>query len=370
MSRPVTAIAVVNIPGRPHGGVRVHRPAAGKNSHRVVWTDNAGRQRELTRVGYDEALAAAQDKAVELASEVAGENLSDEEDPNLGDLLDHYLYGAGRSERWTSPKSARRPAQLARRVLTDDDLNVPGGVLVTDPSRTALTMIMRRAVERGCPEGGGEYAKTGALLKTVIDVAERDGLVDLPFGNPMDGMRYRISDYESSDAPQLMTVRYVGDEERPPTDRVLQFIDAATRRFGPIEGLFIGVLAFGGARPGEAIGLGPAQVRQDRAGLLIDRQVLELRRSEVEAGGTGTQIFKLPKWNLKRNAWVAPDIHAQLVELSEQVIAKGGGDSALLFPQRVDWPRQRVFARGRWETHWTWPVYAFRHHYANFLLKD
>ncbi|HEX2857192.1 MAG TPA: hypothetical protein VHO26_06910 [Propionibacteriaceae bacterium] len=389
MSRPITAMAVIDIPGRRHGGVRIHQPAAGKASHRVIWTDATGRQRELTRVGYDNALAAARDKAVELAAEVTGDDPDD--DPTLGDLVDHYLNGPGRSERWTSPKSARRPAQIARRVLTLEDLDLPASGVVTDPTQAAVRAVMRRAVERGCPEGGGEYAKTGALLKTVFDVAYRDGLIDLPLGNPLDRLRYRTADYEASDSPQLSTVRYVGEEERPPTDRVLDFQAAATRMFGPAEGLFIGVLAFGGARPGEAIGLGPGQIRRDRAGLLIDRQVLELRRTEAAASGTATQVFKLPKWNLRRNAWVAPDLHERLVDLADQTIRAGGGPDSVLFPHRaggprwqgnwrrdvfnrvaheIEWPHEKVFVRGRWETHWLWPVYAFRHHYANYLLKD
>ena len=392
MARATTALVDIEIPGRARGGVRVHRPAEGKASYRVVWTDNERRQRERTFRSYQLALDAAHAPALSLASAAGQADSTPSVAVTLGDLVDHYLFGAGRSPKWTSPKSARRPRDIARRVLTATDLALPVEQLVGRQGVPHLAAIMQRAEALGCPPGGGEYDKTGQLLNTLLTVGARDGLLDLSAGNPMTVIKYRISDYQLSDAPQLQTVRYVGEEERPSTDRVHEFIDAARHRFGNREALYFETLAFGGLRPAEANGLGPGQIREDRAGLLVDRQLMELRR--VETSGTGqTQRFALPKWGLKRNAWIAPDVHERLTELAAQVRRDSDlpPGQQVLFPaphggyrwqqnfrrtvfcvvaQEVGWPTVTVQTRGRAEQHYEWPLYAFRHHYANFLLKD
>src|SRR4051812_40537220 len=104
-----TALFVVDITGRARGGVRVNRPSPGKSSFRVLWTDDDGRQRERTRTSLQEAETLAETIAVELAQQQVATPVNE---PTLGDLLVYHLDGPGRSEKWTSEKSERRPAQI------------------------------------------------------------------------------------------------------------------------------------------------------------------------------------------------------------------------------------------------------------------
>jgi integrase len=386
MPRATTALVVFDIPGRERGGVRILRPAAGKSSYRVLWTEEDGTCRERTRTNRELAEATAESVAVGLAAAVQvlpGSN------PTLGDLLDYHLHGAGRPNRWTSEKSARRPAQIARRIFSEVDLARPAHDYLVPEGRLLLQDILNRAALAGCIPGGAEYEKAGALMKRLFDVAANDGLLALPAGNPMSGMRYRLQEYNADPSPQLLTVNYIGPELRPPTERVLEFIDAAERRFGAREGRYVEVLAFGGLRPGEANGLSGAQLRTDHPGILVNRQLLELTAAEARAAGGESQQFRPPKWGHLRNAAYPAPLLMKLREFAE---TNPSGPKGVLFPnmscagfrrqgnwrrdvfhpiaEYVGWPTQNVSIRGREETHWVWPVYAFRHHYANFLLKD
>lgn len=384
MARPTTALVIYEIPGRALGCVRVHRPAAGKASYRVLWTDNTGAQRERTRTTLDAADAVAARIANDLAAQ---QPVADLLDPSLGDLLVHHLDGPGRSPRWRSEKSARRPAQIAKRILDPNDLRIPLSEFVGPDGHAILTNIMRRAQQRGCHPGTSEYAKAGGLLKTLFDIAARDGFLPCAT-NPMDQIPYRLHEFTADPDPRMLTVHYVGEELRPPTNRVLDFIDATQRLFGRREALYVETLAFSGARPGEANALTERQLRTDRPGVLIDQQVLELTAAEASAVDGNSTPFRLPKWQRKRNAFVPPTLLEQLRDLggSETI-----GPHGVLFPSpsglirrqgnwrrdvfnpvatHVGWPSHEVVIRGRSERHWLWSVYAFRHHYANYLLKD
>jgi integrase len=377
MGRPTTALLTVEIPGRG-GTVRVHRPSQGKASFRVVWTDDQQKSRERTFTDQQAAETAAQQIAEGLALGVAVERVVE---PTLGDLLAYHLFGDGRSKKWRSPKSARRPAQIARRVLVTDDLDLRASDLCRPAGHSPLQVIMDRAEQRGCEPGGGEYAKTEALLKTLFDIAERDGLLTMPYGNPMADIPYRLQEFSADPERGMLEVKYVGEELRPPTDRVLEFIDAARTMFGE-------TLAFAGLRPGEANALSDTQLRTDHDGLTINQQLLELTAAEAAELGRETMMFCLPKWRQIRNAWLPPGLLERLQELatSERL-----GPQGVLFPspsgklrrqgnwrrnvfipvaEHVGWPRQEEYKRGRVERPWLWPTYAFRHHYANYLLKD
>lgn len=385
MPRPSTALLVYEIPGRRFGAVRVHRPAEGKRSFRVVWTDDTGRQRERTATNVMAAEALAEQVATDLAALQPGTALSD---PTLGDLLVYHLDGPGRSKKWRSEKSARRPAQIAKRILDPLDLTIPARDFVGPDGHALLTAIMTRAQQRGCRPGTSEYAKAGGLLKTLFDIAARDGLVTLGEGNPMSTVPYRLHEFAADPDPKMLTVNYVGEELRPPTDRVLDFIAATEKMYGWREARYVETLAFAGTRPGEANALTVAQLRTDRPGLLIDQQILELTASEASALDGNSQPFRLPKWQRKRNAFIPPHLLEQLhsIAAADQV-----GQFGVLFPSpsghlrrqgnwrrdvfnpvaaHVGWPSRQVVTRGRVERHWLWPVYAFRHHYANYLLKD
>ena len=92
MARPITALTVYEIPGRHRGAVRVHRPAVGKSSYRVVWTDNDGKQRERTYPSEDVATTAAATLAESLAYAV---RVGIPDALTFEHVLDHYLYGDG-----------------------------------------------------------------------------------------------------------------------------------------------------------------------------------------------------------------------------------------------------------------------------------
>lgn len=385
MARPSTALVAYDIPGRRRGGVRVLQPASGKASYRVLWTDDAGRQRERTRTVFEGAEALAESIATDLAAQQPVRGLVD---PTLGDLLIYHLDGPGRSKKWRSEKSARRPAQIARRLLAAADLAMPASRLVGPEGHAVLTAIMQRAQQRGCRPGSSEYAKAGGLLKTLLDIAERDDLLAMPAGNPMTAIPYRLHDFAADPDPRMLTVHYVGEELRPPTDRVLEFIDATEKRFGWREARYVETLAFAGTRPGEANALTVRQLRTDRPGLLIDQQVLELTAGEAVAIDGDSLPFRLPKWQRQRNAFLPPRLLNDLRTIAE---SHRLGPHGVLFPSprgqirrqgnwrrdvfnpiaaHVGWPTQDVVVRGRQERHWVWPVYGFRHHYANYLLKD
>lgn len=384
MVRPSNALIRFDIPGRRLGGVRVNQPAAGKRSYRVLWTDDNGSQRERTKPSLVEAEALAESIAIALAGNQPG----DHNDATLGDLLVYHLDGPGRSPKWTSEKSARWVAAVARRIFTEQDLTRDAHEYCSIEGRRLVQGILDRAARAGCKPGSSGYAKAGGLLKTLFDIGERDGMLTLPDGNPMQGMRYRLHHFSAAPSPELLTVNYIGPEQRPPTDRVHDFIDATRQMFGTREARYVEVLAFAGLRPGEANGLTRAQLRTDRPGLRIDQQLLELTPKEAAASGGETQQLRPPKWGQFRNAFYPQTLLDGLFEL---VDAQPIGPNGVLFPTRsgalrrqgnwrrgvfipvatrVGWPTERVVMRGRVETHWVWPVYAFRHHYANYLLKD
>lgn len=106
MSRPTTALTIFDIPERLRGPVRVHRPATGKASYRVIWTDDDGKQRERTFRDEASADQAAASIAEGLARSVPLEGRTA---LTLEHLLDRYLYGDGMSRNWRSEKSVRRP---------------------------------------------------------------------------------------------------------------------------------------------------------------------------------------------------------------------------------------------------------------------
>jgi len=385
MPRPTNALIVFDIPGRKRGGVRVNKPSAGKASYRVLWRDDVGGTRELNSTDLHEAEAIAEHVARTLA---VGEPILPA-DPTLGDLIVHYLYGAGRSPRWTSEKSVRRIAGVARRILTQADLDLRLSAYAGPNGPAMLQRILDHAASIGCPPGRGEYEKAGILLKTLFTVAERDRLASLPFGNPMQGIRYAVHHFTADPDPQLLTVNYVGPELRPPTERVLDFIDATEKRFGSREARFVEVLAFGGLRPGEACALKPSSLRVDRPGLRITEQLMELSTEDAAKTASGDTLqFRPPKWGKHRNAYYPSSLLERLFELDQK---KEGGAAGVLFPtsngrlrrqsnwrrdvfvpiaKQLGWPTRHVHRRGREQEHFVWPVYAFRHHYANFLLKD
>lgn len=385
MPRPSTALVLFDIPGRRYGGVRVNSPSKNQ-SFRILYTDDEGRPRERTKVGKDRAVAEAEVIARDLA---ARQHTFRVNNPNLADIMAYYAEGPGRPKRWTSEKSARRPKAIARRIFTAQDLNRPAADYCGADGPQLLQTILDRAARAGCAPGSSEYAKAGGLLKTLFDVAARDNLVALPYGNPAQHLRYRLHEFHASPDPQLLTVNYVGPELRPSTDRVLEFIEATREMFGDREALYIQVLAFAGLRPGEANALTHAQLRGDHPGIRVDHQVLELTAGEARASGGSTQQFRPPKWGQIRNAFCPDPVLDALRELPP--VHTPGIPTQVLFPsrqgglrwqsnwkrdvftqvaQRVDWPYNTVQMRGRAERHWVWPAYGFRHHYANYLLKD
>ena len=382
MPRPSTAITAFTIPGRRYGGVRVNRPSK-NDSYRILFTDDDGHPRERTRVGLASAEQAAEAIARELAARQHTGRLNN---PSLGDLLAHYAEGSGRPKRWTSEKSARRPKAIARRIFTADDLHRPAAAFCDPENLHLLQGILDRAATMGCHPGSSEYAKAGGLLKTIFDVAARDDLISLPHGNPASHLRYRLHEFHSTPDPQLLTVNYVGPELRPSTDRVLEFIDATSRMFGDREALYVQVLAFAGLRPGEANALTPGQLRGDHPGIRVHQQILELTASEARASGGPTQQFRPPKWGQIRNAFCPDPILRSLRDLNSTSSASGkvlfpsprGGlrrqgnwkrDVFIPVATHLNWPSHSVHTRGRTERHWVWPAYAFRHYYANYLLK-
>ena len=380
-----TALICFEIPGRAQGGVKIYRPKSGQRSFRIVWREHDNRVRERTRLTLAEAEGLAESEAIRLASQTPVRPTSD---PLFGELLFHYLEGPGRSPRWTSEKSARRPAQIARRVLTRTDLERPAREYMSPDGRRLLQDILDRAAALGCKPGGWEYAKAGELLRTVFSVADRDDLIDLHGGNPMDHLKFRLHHFSTKPGQRLLTVNYVGPELRPPTQRVREFIDATETMFGSREARYVEVLAFGGLRPGEANALAPDQLGIERPGLWIDRQLMELTPEEAGRAGGETLQIREPKWQTYRNAFYP---HELLTKLDAIARSHEPGPLGVLFStahgtlrrqnnwrrdvfgpvaRHVGWPTRPVFVRGRHEEHFVWPVYGFRHHYANYLLKD
>lgn len=372
------------IPGRPLGGVKVYHPGAGKRSYRVVWTEAPHAVRERTRTNRELAIELAESIAVDLASEMTPTRSAD---PVFAELVHYHLYGPGKSKRLTSPKSERRPITIARRILTDEHLSLPASHYTGIDGSRALQQILNRASTMGVAKGGWEYEKAGELLRTVLRVAARDGLIELPHGNPMDNLKFRRHHFTIGHGRGLRTVDHVGPEARPPTQRVHEFIDAANTMFGSREARYIEVLAFGGLRPGEANGLTVGQLGE-HAGLYIDRQLMELTPAEAERDGGPTIQVRLPKWQMKRNAFYPSVYLNKLRTLAEE---ESLGPTDFLFPTarggprrqnnwrrdvfkpvaaHVNWPTTAVHVRGRLEQHFLWPAYSFRHHYANHLLKD
>lgn len=386
MGRPSTALAIYEIPGRQRGAVRVHRPADGKSSFRVIWTDDRGKQRERTYPARDTADNAAAAIAESLATAV---RTSTPEAHTFEQVLEHHLYGDGMSPRWRSPKSVRRPRQLARRYLIAEDLAFPASALGGHEGISFCNRIMARVQALGTKPGTQEYEKAGALLSATLDVAVRGGLIQLPLGNPMRTIDYRMAHFTTKADRRSAVVEYVPEELRPSTTRVLDFVDCITNTFGEREGLYVRTMAFGGLRPGEANILTPRQVlRGDHDGLQIDQQLLELTAEEASSSDSRTQQVRLPKWGLIRDAWVPPELRVDLLEWASrhqlspddvffpsprgQLRWQGNwrGNVFNKVAERVAWPHQFVHTRGRLEKHWLWPVYAFRHHYANYLLKE
>lgn len=393
MSRATTALAVYEIPGRTRGSVRVHSPASGKASHRVVWTSDAGRQVERTRVGFEAACAEAHRVAVELASTVPTEGRRAGQ-PTLGEMLDSYLDGAGRSPQWTSHNSSRRFRQVARRILQPEDYAVTADVIVGDPDLTFLRRVMAHAQELGCAPGGREYAMAGLLLKTTLDAADRVGMIDLPDGNPMARIDYRARlPRASARSRELRNVEYVSEQLRPPADAVNALIAAADDLAGEAYGTALGVGGYGGLRLGEILAVRAEQVlRPDlvaAGGLHVDRQLVEMTRAEA-GPDVPLLTFGVPKWGSVRTTWVAPHVHGRLVELARAVerekgphgllfaAPRGGAMSRSNFRSRVfvpaavaaGWPRGEEWKRGRVEHPWQWTLHNLRHGYANYALKD
>ena len=386
MARPSTALTTYAIPGRARGPVRVHRPGRNKSSFRVVWTDDDGRQRERTFKSEQLAQTAAATLAHDLATSVS---IQGRPAATFGHLLDHYLYGPGMSKKWRSEKSARRPRQLARRYLIPQDLEVTATDLAGPEGAAFCHLILDRVQQLGTRIGTQEYEKAGALLATVLDTAVRDGLIELPMGNPMRSIPHRMGQFSGRSDRRAANVVYVTEDLRPSTDRLTEFVHHTDRLFGELEATYVRVLAFGGLRPGEANALTPRQVLTgNHDGLQIDQQLLELTATEAAEVDGATQQFRLPKWGRIRDAWIPPELRADLLRLaSERSLAPDD----VFFPApsgslrwqgnwrrnvfnivatEADWPSHKVFIRNRTERHWSWPVYAFRHHYANYLLKE
>lgn len=386
MARSTTALTVYEIPGRPRGAVRVHRPADGKSSFRVIWTDDHGKQRERTypcrETADDAAAAIAESLAITVRTGVA-------EVSTFRQVVHHHLYGRGMSPSWNSPRSIRRPREIARRYLTEEDLDLPVSALSGQEGIAFFNRIMARVQALGTKPGTQEYEKAGALLWTTLNVAHRDGLIQLPFGNPMRTINYRMSFYSTRSDRRAATVDYIDEDLRPSTPRVLEFVECIGDMFGEREALYVRTMAFGGLRPGEANALSPRQVLDgDHDGLNIDQQVLELTAEEAAVHNLPTQHIRLPKWGLVRDAWIPPELRTDLLRWAED---NALGPEDVYFPSprghmrwqgnwrgkvfnkvaaEVGWPHELVHTRGRLEKHWLWSVYAFRHHYANYLLKE
>lgn len=392
MTRTSSAVHDVPILGRARGGVRVYRPATGKASFRVVWTDTEGRQRESTRTTLDDARALAQDVATKLALEVPAQPPAPSK-VTFGDVLVHCLDGPGARPGWAAATLSRY-RDAARRALAPEDLDVPMHTILTDPDQTILRRILDRAVDRGCTPGGSELYQVGTMLSVVLACAAETGLIELPAtGNPARALDYRrTTPGSSARAREGMTIAQVSQGDRPPVDHVSALIAAADHHLGTDAGTSLGTMSYAGVRLGELLAIRAEQVLDPdvlrSGGLLVDRQLVEYRR---RSGPGGTSIgFTSPKWGSRRITWVGPPVRDRLVELARAADARGG-PNALLFhaPQgdparrsnfrrrifgvaatHAGWPRGTENKRGRVEHPWVWTPHSLRHFYAAWCLTD
>ena len=206
----------------------------------------------------------------------------------------------------------------------------------------------------------------------------------------MTGIKYSIATVHGKPGARFGNVLAVPEEDSPPTHRVDAHIAAAPVLTGRwFEGLPAAVMAYGGLRIEEALALEPEQVLAHTPGLIIDRQLLELRASDNR--GKAGIIPVDPKGGRSRETFLRPDVWELLRRRAEEVLAAPHrrGQPRPLFPaprggwQRTDNYRFRIFVpcarQADWpkletaeEGHrtWQWTPHSLRHHYANWLLKD